>query len=85
MDNEELKEQVQEEQEQQVEQVDNDTPREQDGEVPEFALDENGNLQWNTNEFDHLNEEDSQRNNQNRKKRKNSRSSQRKSQNIRSR
>ena len=59
MDNEELKEQVQEEQEQQVEQVDNDTPREQDGEVPEFALDENGNLQWNTNEFDHLNEEDS--------------------------
>ena len=61
MDNEELKEQVQEEQ-QEVEQVEQDTPQEDKSgdEQPEFVLDENGNLQWNTNEFDHLNEQDSE-------------------------
>lgn len=59
MDNEELlNEQVQDEQEEvQEEQVQQDTPQE---EQPEFVLDEDGNLQWNTNEFDHLNGEDSQ-------------------------
>lgn len=56
MDNEELlNEQVQDEQE--VEQPEESgTPEEQ----PEFVLDEDGNLQWNTNEFDHLNDEDSE-------------------------
>ena len=54
MDNEELIEQVQDEQ-QEVEQPEvNETPQE---EQPEFALDENGNLHWNTDEFNHLNEE----------------------------
>lgn len=61
MDNEELNEQVQEEQEQEVEQVQQDTPQDDNGDnTPEFALDENGNLQWNTDEFDHLNDEDSE-------------------------
>lgn len=61
MDNEELlNEQVQDEQEE-VEQVQDDTPQEEEsGEQPEFVLDENGNLQWNTDEFDHLDNEDSQ-------------------------
>ena len=59
MDNEELNEQVQEEQ-QEVEQPDNGTPQEdKSGDEPEFVLDENGNLQWNTDEFDHLDNEDS--------------------------
>ena len=61
MDNEELNEQVQNEQEEQeqqeVEQVQEDTPQE---EQPEFVLDEDGNLQWNTKEFDHLDEQDSE-------------------------
>jgi hypothetical protein len=58
MDNEELKEQVQDEQE--VEQPEAGTPQEEgSNDEPEFVLDENGNLQWNTDEFDHLNEEDS--------------------------
>lgn len=59
MDNEELKEQVQDEQE--VEQPEAGTPQEEEGsnDEPEFVLDENGNLQWNTDEFDHLNAEDS--------------------------
>ena len=58
LDNEELNnEQVQEEQQEQpVEQVQEDTPQ---SEQPEFVLDENGNLQWNTNEYDHLDDEDS--------------------------
>lgn len=61
MDNDELlNEQVQDEQEE-VEQVQNDTPQEEEsGEQPEFVLDENGNLQWNTDEFDHLDNEDSE-------------------------
>jgi len=40
-----------------VEQVQEDTPQE---EQPEFVLDEDGNLQWNTKEFDHLDEQDSE-------------------------
>ena len=58
LDNEELKdEQVQDEQqeEQVTEQVQEDTP--QEGEQPEFVLDKDGNLQWNTDEFDHLDDE----------------------------
>jgi len=47
-----------EQEEQQVEQVQEDTPQEE--EQPEFALDEDGNLHWNTDEYDHLDEEDSQ-------------------------
>ena len=59
LDNEELKdEQVQEEQEKQVEQVNNDTP--QEDEQPEFYLDDNGELQWNTDEFDSKDDEDSE-------------------------
>lgn len=50
----------QEEQEQQVEQVNNDTP--QDEKEPEFYLDDNGDLQWNTNEFDSEDDEDSESN-----------------------
>lgn len=59
MDNEELNEQVQDEQE--VEQPEVGTPQEEEGsnDEPEFVLDENGNLQWNTDEFNHLNEQDS--------------------------
>ena len=59
MDNEELKEQVQDEQE--VEQPEVGTPQEEEGsnDEPEFVLDKDGNLQWNTDEFDHLNEQDS--------------------------
>ena len=59
MDNEELKEQeLQEEQEEEVEQVKEDTPQEE--ETPEFLLDKDGNLQWNTDEFDNLDEQDSE-------------------------
>lgn len=59
MDNEELKEQeLQEEQEEEVEQVQEDTPQEK--ETPEFLLDKDGNLQWNTDEFDHLDEQESE-------------------------
>lgn len=59
MDNEELKEQeLQEEQEEVVEQVKEDTPQEE--ETPEFLLDKDGNLQWNTDEFDNLDEQDSE-------------------------
>ena len=59
LDNEELKdEQIQEEQGQQVEQVNNDTP--QEDEQPEFYLDDNGELQWNTDEFDSKDDEDSE-------------------------
>lgn len=50
----------QEEQEQQVEQVNNDTP--QDEKEPEFYLDDNGDLQWNTDEFDSEDDEDSESN-----------------------
>ena len=58
MDNEELKEQVQDEQE--VQQPEEGTTQEEgSNDEPEFVLDENGNLQWNTDEFDHLNEQDS--------------------------
>ena len=59
MDNEELNEQVQDEQE--VEQPEVGTPQEEEGsnDEPEFVLDKDGNLQWNTDEFDHLNEQDS--------------------------
>lgn len=48
----------QEEQEQQVEQVNNDTPQEE--EKPEFYLDDDGELQWNTDEFDSKDDEDSE-------------------------
>lgn len=57
MDNEELlNEQVQDEQQEVEQPEESGTPEEQ----PEFVLDEDGNLQWNTNEFDHLNDEDSE-------------------------
>jgi len=53
---EELKNQEQEleNQEQEVEQPDLGTPQEQEREdpEPEFYLDKDGNLQWNTEEFD---------------------------------
>ena len=50
----------QEEQEQQVEQVNNDTPQYNNGDKPEFYLDDNGELQWNTDEFDSKDDEDSE-------------------------
>ena len=58
MDELENKVDTQEEQEQQVEQVNNDTP--QEDEQPEFYLDDNGELQWNTDEFDSKDDEDSE-------------------------
>ena len=58
MDNEELNEQIQDEQE--MEQPEKGTPEEESGDKPEFVLDENGELQWNTDEFDHLGKEDSE-------------------------
>ena len=58
MDELENKVDTQEEQEQQVEQVNNDTP--QEDEQPEFYLDDNGELQWNTDEFDSKDNEDSE-------------------------
>lgn len=42
-----------------VEQPKIGTPQEEMVEEPEFVLDENGNLQWNTDEFSHLEEKDS--------------------------
>ena len=60
---EELKNQEQEleNQEQEVEQPDLGTPQEQEREdpEPEFYLDKDGNLQWNTEEFDTKEEQDS--------------------------
>ena len=49
-------------QEEQVEQPEVGTPQETEREdpEPEFVLDENGNLQWNTDEFDYKEEEDSE-------------------------
>ena len=48
-------------QEEQVEQPQEGTPQETEREdpEPEFILDEDGNLQWNTDEFDHLDDQDS--------------------------
>lgn len=57
---EDLELQNQEEQEQELEQPDTGTPEDKSDEEPEFALDEDGNLHWNTDEYDHLNDEDSQ-------------------------
>lgn len=46
-------------QEEQVEQSQQGTPQEQE-QQPEFSLDENGNFQWNTDEYDNkYQEEDS--------------------------
>lgn len=49
-----LENQVNNQEEQQVEQPLEGTPQEPEREdpEPEFVLDENGNLQWNTDEFD---------------------------------
>lgn len=44
--------------EQQAEQVPSDTPQGDD--VPEFGLDKDGNLNWNTNEYSQYDEQDSQ-------------------------
>jgi hypothetical protein len=54
----ELKDQQVDTQEEQVEQPDLGTPQEQEREdpEPEFYLDENGDLQWNTDEFDNRGE-----------------------------
>lgn len=59
---EELKDQQVDTQEEQVEQPDLGTPQEQEREdpEPEFYLDENGDLQWNTDEFDNRGEQDSE-------------------------
>lgn len=59
---EELKDQQVDTQEEQVEQPQEGTPQEQDREdpEPEFYLDENGDLQWNTDEFDNKGEQDSE-------------------------
>ena len=48
-------------QEEELEQPQEGTPQEEEREdpEPEFVLDNDGNLQWNTDEFDHLDEEDS--------------------------
>lgn len=58
---EELKDQQVDTQEEQVEQPQEGTPQEQEREdpEPEFYLDENGDLQWNTDEFDNRGEQDS--------------------------
>lgn len=58
---EELKDQQVDTQEEQVEQPQEGTPQEQEREdpEPEFYLDENGDLQWNTDEFDNKGEQDS--------------------------
>ena len=58
---EELKNQQVDTQEEQVEQPQEGTPQEQEREdpEPEFYLDENGDLQWNTDEFDNKGEQDS--------------------------
>ena len=59
---EELKDQQVDTQEEQVEQPQEGTPQEQEREdpEPEFYLDENGDLQWNTDEFDNRGEQDSE-------------------------
>lgn len=59
---EELKDQQVDTQEEQVEQPQEGTPQEQEREdpEPEFYLDENGDLQWNTDEFDNKGEQDSE-------------------------
>ena len=59
---EELKDQQVNTQEEPVEQPDTGTPQEQEREdpEPEFYLDENGDLQWNTNEFEGEGEQDSE-------------------------
>ena len=58
---EELREQEVNTQEEQVEQPQEGTPQEQEREdpEPEFFLDENGDLQWNTDEFDRRDDKDS--------------------------
>ena len=58
----ELEKQVDTQEEQEVEQPDVGTPQEQEREdpEPEFVLDENGSLQWNTDEFDDKEEQDSE-------------------------
>ena len=58
---EELKDQQVDTQEEQVEQPQEGTPQEQEREdpEPEFYLDKDGNLQWNTEEFDTKEEQDS--------------------------
>ena len=61
MDNEELQEQQVDTQEEQVEQPVTETPQD-DGsnDEPEFYLDKDGNLQWNTDEFDSKAEQESE-------------------------
>ena len=44
--------------EQQVEHPDTGTPQGED--TPEFGLDKDGNLNWNTNEYSQYDDEDSQ-------------------------
>ncbi len=58
---EELEKQVDTQEEQEVEQPQEGTPQEPEKEdpEPEFYLDDNGELQWNTDEFDSKDEEDS--------------------------
>jgi hypothetical protein len=58
---EELKDQV-DTQEEQVEQPEVGTPQEQEREdpEPEFYLDDKGELQWNTDEFDDKEEKESE-------------------------
>lgn len=57
---EELRDQQVDIQEEQVEQPEVGTPQEDGDKSPEFALDEDGNLQWNTDEFDEEEEEESE-------------------------
>lgn len=59
---EDLEKQVDTQEEQEVEQPEVGTPQEQEREdpEPEFYLDENGSLQWNTDEFDSKEDEDSE-------------------------
>lgn len=61
MDEELLDKQVDTQEEQEVEQPVEGTPQD-DGsnDEPEFALDENGELQWNTDEYDYKDEKDSE-------------------------
>ena len=58
----ELEKQVDAQEEQEAEQPDVGTPQEQEREdpEPEFVLDENGSLQWNTDEYDDKEEQDSE-------------------------
>lgn len=59
---EDLEKQIDNQEEQEVEQPEVGTPQEQEREdpEPEFVLDENGSLQWNTDEFDSKEDEDSE-------------------------